>query len=183
MSALAVLLSSFRQAAVTEREKGTYFEELTLAYLRNEPSYRDYYSDVWTYTEWAKSQGLDGKDAGIDLVARAAGTGEFHAIQCKFYAPDYKVQKADIDSFFTASGKKIFTHRIIVATTNLWSEHAEDALRDQQPPVTKIDLQILHQQLHEKHQLLRSVLWQDRSRRLLHSHGGPPRHLRAQWQT
>ncbi len=145
MSALAVLLSSFRQAAVTEREKGTYFEELTLAYLRNEPSYRDYYSDVWTYTEWAKSQGLDGKDAGIDLVARAAGTGEFHAIQCKFYAPDYKVQKADIDSFFTASGKKIFTHRIIVATTNLWSEHAEDALRDQQPPVTKIDLQALEE--------------------------------------
>ncbi len=31
MSALASLLSSFRQAAVTEREKGTYFEELVVA--------------------------------------------------------------------------------------------------------------------------------------------------------
>jgi len=124
MSAFASLLSSFRQAALTEREKGTYFEELTLAYLRNEPTYQDLYSNVWTYAEWAKTQGLDAKDAGIDLVAKTAGTEEIHAIQCKFYAPDYKVQKADIDSFFTASGKKPFTHRVIVATRDLWNETA-----------------------------------------------------------
>lgn len=37
MSALASLLSSFRQAAMTEREKGTYFEDLVLAYLKTEP--------------------------------------------------------------------------------------------------------------------------------------------------
>ena len=147
MSALASLLSSFRAAAVTEREKGTYFEELTLAYLMNEPTYQDLYSNVWTYAEWAKRQGLDAKDSGIDLVAKTAGTDEFHAVQCKFFAPDYKVQKADIDSFFTASGKRPFTHRIIVATTDLWSEHAEEALRDQQTPVTKIDLQALESSL------------------------------------
>src|SRR5699024_5633100 len=57
-----------------------------------------------------------------------------------FYAEDYRVQKRDIDSFFTASGKRPFTHRVIISTTNNWSEHAEDALRDQQPPVSKIDL-------------------------------------------
>lgn len=147
MSALSTLLDSFRTAAVTEREKGTYFEELTLAYLRSEPTYQDLYSEVWTYADWAKAQGLDARDTGIDLVAKTAGTDEIHAIQCKFYAPDYKIQKVDIDSFFTASGKKPFTHRIIVATTNLWSEHAEDALRDQQPPVTKIDLQALEESL------------------------------------
>lgn len=53
MSALSPLLDSFRTAAVTEREKGTCFEDLTLAYLRTEPTYRDLYSDVWTYAEWA----------------------------------------------------------------------------------------------------------------------------------
>ena len=53
---------------------------------------------------------------------------------------DYKLQKKDIDSFFTASGKRPFTQRIIVSTTNHWSENAENALRDQQPPVSKIDL-------------------------------------------
>ncbi|WP_175915877.1 MULTISPECIES: type ISP restriction/modification enzyme [unclassified Burkholderia] len=145
MTALEMLLDTFRQAAVTEREKGTYFEELIVTYLRNEATYRDLYSDVWTYAEWADLQGLDKRDTGIDLVAKTRGTDEFHAIQCKLFAPNHKVQKGDIDSFFTASGKKPFTRRIIVATTNLWSEHAEDALLDQQPPVSKIDLTALEE--------------------------------------
>lgn len=140
MSPLHTLLNSFRQAAVTEREKGTYFEELILTYLRNEATYKDLYSDVWTYSEWAALQGIDQRDTGIDLVAKTRGTDEYHAIQCKFYAEDYKVQRRDIDSFFTASGQRPFTHRIIISTTNNWSEHAEDALRDQQPPISKIDL-------------------------------------------
>lgn len=139
-TALTRLLDTYRQAAVTEREKGTYFEELIVCYLRNEASYRDLYSQIWPFAEWAKAQGLDARDTGIDLVAQTAGTGEFHAIQCKLYDPGYKLQKKDIDSFFTASGKKPFTHRVIVCTTNHWSEHAEDALQGQQPPVSKIDL-------------------------------------------
>lgn len=140
MSALLNILDTFRREAKSEREKGTYFEELILVYLRNEASYKDLYDKVWTYADWAKEQGLDQRDAGIDLVARTAGTGEFHAIQCKLYAEDYKLQKKDIDSFFTASGKSVFSHRIIVSTTNNWSDHAEEALKDQQPPVSKIDL-------------------------------------------
>lgn len=143
MSALSALLDTYRATSVTEREKGTYFEELICAYLRNEATYRDLYDKVWTYADWAKEQGLDGRDTGIDLVARTQGTGEYHAIQCKLYAEDYRIQKKDIDSFFTASGKAPFSHRIIVATTNNWSEHAEDALQGQQPPVSKIDLQAL----------------------------------------
>ncbi|WP_102851191.1 DEAD/DEAH box helicase, partial [Burkholderia thailandensis] len=145
MTALEMLLDTFRQTAVTEREKGTYFEELIVTYLRNEATYRDLYSDVWTYAEWADLQGLDKRDTGIDLVAKTRGTDEFHAIQCKLFAQGHKVQKSDIDSFFTASGKKPFTRRIIVATTNHWSEHAEDALLDQQPPVSKIDLTALEE--------------------------------------
>lgn len=140
MTALSSLLDHYRQSSQSEREKGTYFEELMLCYLRNEATYCDLYSDVWTYGDWAEAQGLDKRDTGIDLVARTHGTGEIHAIQCKLYAEDYRLQKTDIDSFFTASGKKPFTHRVIVSTTNHWSTHAEEALRDQQPPVSKIDL-------------------------------------------
>lgn len=143
MSALNALLNAYRSASVTEREKGTYFEELTCAYLRNEAAYRDRYDKVWMYADWTKELGLDGRDTGIDLVARTQGTGELHAIQCKLYSEDYRVQRKDIDSFFTASGKAPFSHRIIVTTTNNWSEHAEDALQGQQPPVSKIDLQAL----------------------------------------
>lgn len=143
MTALSELLDALRTASASEREKGTYFEELIVCYLRNEATYKDLYSDVWTYGDWASLQGIRKKDAGIDLVAQVQGTGEIHAIQCKLYATDYKLQKSDIDSFFTASGKKPFARRIIVSTTNHWSEHAEDALSDQQPPVNKIDLTAL----------------------------------------
>ncbi len=140
MTALEQLLATFRNAAVSEREKGTYFEELILAYLRNEATYKDLYSQVWTWGEWAPAHGFSAKDDGIDLVAQEAGSGAIHAIQCKFYDPGYKLQKKDIDSFFTASGRKPFAHRVIVASTNHWSEHAENALVDQQPPVSKITL-------------------------------------------
>lgn len=143
MSALLALLDTYRTASASEREKGTYFEELICTYLRNEATYSDLYEKVWMYADWAKEQGLDGRDTGIDLVARTQGTGEYHAVQCKLYAEDYRVQKKDIDSFFTASGKAPFSHRIIVTTTNNWSEHAEDALLGQQLSVNKIDLQAL----------------------------------------
>lgn len=139
MTALNQLLDTYRNAAASEREKGTYFEELIACYLRNEATYKDLYAKVMTYGEWAVGQGLSKIDAGIDLVAQTH-TGEIHAIQCKLYAPEYRLQKTDIDSFFTASGKKPFTHRLIVCTTNNWSPNAEDALIDQQPPVSKIDL-------------------------------------------
>lgn len=146
-SDLQKVLDGFRLASASEREKGTYLEELTISFLRNEPRYRDLYSDVWMYSDWADLEGLDKRDTGIDLVAKTAGTSEFHAIQCKLYSSDYKLQKGDIDSFFTASGKKPFSRRIILATTNKWSEHADEALRDQQPPADKIDLQALEESL------------------------------------
>ena len=120
MTALETLLDTLRQSSMTEREKGTYFEELILAYLRNEATYRDLYRQVWTWAEWAPAHGFSAKDDGIDLVAEEAGTGAIHAIQCKFYDPDYRLQKKDIDSFFTASGRKPFTHRVIVSSTNHW---------------------------------------------------------------
>ncbi len=46
LTPLQQILSSYRAASVTEREKGIYFEELICVYLRNEPTYADLYSDV-----------------------------------------------------------------------------------------------------------------------------------------
>ena len=51
MTVLQSILDRFRQAAVTEREKGTYFEELALAYLCNEATYRDLYAWVWIWAD------------------------------------------------------------------------------------------------------------------------------------
>ncbi len=146
MSALKRLLSTYRAASLTEREKGTYFEDLILTYLRHEPVYAELYEEVLTFADWAKRQGNIARDTGIDLVA-ITYTGETHAFQCKFYAADHRIQKKDIDSFFTASGQKPFTHRYIVTTVTDWSENAEKSLIDQHIPVSRIDLHDLETSL------------------------------------
>lgn len=145
MSALKNILNSYRQNSRSEREKGTYFEELVRAYLTNEPTYADLYSNVWMYSDWAKLYGRDAKDVGIDLVAKTRDTNEYHAIQCKCYDESYRLKKSDIDSFFTASGQAPFSHRVIISTTNNWSDNAEAALIGQNPPVTKIDFHALEE--------------------------------------
>lgn len=146
MSALAQILQEFRDKAVSERDKGTDFEHLCVVYLRNEPFYRDEYLEVLTYGQWAQRQGLAQKDTGIDLIA-ITHQNEVHAIQCKNYAPDYKIAKSDIDSFFTASGKAVFSHRVIITTTNNWTQNATDALENQNPPVSTINLADLENSL------------------------------------
>ena len=139
-SKLSCLLAEFQQHSLTEREKGTYFEDLIQLYLQNEPFYSVYYKEVLTFKDWIEKYypNLPSNDTGIDLVA-VTHDGENHAIQCKNYSQDHRISKADIDSFFTASGKSYFQHRIIVATTDHWTEHAYDSLSHQNPPVTVID--------------------------------------------
>jgi predicted helicase len=145
MPALNNLLQQFRQSSTDNRNLGDKFERLIANVLVTDPLYAEKYSDVWLWGEW---QHRSGADVGIDLVAKEKDTGDYCAIQCKFYAPDHQLQKADIDSFFTASGKtfptndgaKTFTSRIIVSTTDKWSKHAEQALENQQIPVTRLTL-------------------------------------------
>ncbi|MEQ1830115.1 MAG: hypothetical protein ABL921_29410 [Pirellula sp.] len=76
---LQEILSTYWSASRTEREKGTYFEELIRTYLRHEPVYADLYRDVWALSEVPDKFGIRKKDTRIDLVARILGTGEFLA--------------------------------------------------------------------------------------------------------
>ena len=143
-SSLRNLLEKYRQNARTEREKGQYFELLIKSFLENDPIYADLLSKVWTYAEWATTQGLDETDTGIDLVAKLAREEGYCAVQCKFYREDHRIEKKDIDSFFTASGKKSFMRRLIVdSTSGNWSKNAEDALVGQTIPVTRLSLKDL----------------------------------------
>ena len=137
------LLHELAEATRTNRDKGTQFERLIANYLMTDPQYADRLAEVWLWSEWPHRWDTD---VGIDLVARERGTGDYWAIQCKFYEATHSLQKADIDSFFTASGKRFatndgersFSHRIIVATTDKWSKHAEDALANQTIPVSRL---------------------------------------------
>ena len=147
MSDLRQLLEKMRLSSPTVRDQGTAFEHLMIDYFRYEPQYRELYNRVRFYGAWVKEYGQkyglsNRADAGIDLVATTVD-GQHHAIQCKNYDPDRQINKEDIDSFFTASGKTYFANRIIVSTTNHWSRHATEALRDQQIPVSTITLETL----------------------------------------
>lgn len=132
------ILEAFRALPISNRERGDKFEQLMVEYLKLDPLYAEKFTEVWMWGDWP---GRGGKpDTGIDLVAEERETGGFCAIQCKFYEPDHHVQKSDIDSFFTASGKAPFTSRIIISTTEKWGQHAEDALDDQHVPVSRVGL-------------------------------------------
>ncbi len=146
MSALHDLLTRYRTSAKTEREKGEYFELLAKDYFINDPVQSAQFDEIYTYSEWAELRDLDKRDTGIDLVAKLIGEDKFCAIQCKFYDEDYKVQKKDIDSFFTASGKAPFARRVIIDTTRQkWTEHAEGALDGQNIESTRIGLSDMEQ--------------------------------------
>jgi predicted helicase len=136
------LLATYRAQAASEREKGAYFERLVKIWLENAPTQRDQFARVLTYADFAAEQRLPRNDAGIDLVAQLADSpDDWCAIQCKFYAHGHRIQKADIDSFFTASGKRPFTRRLIVDTTGApWSQNADDALHGQVIPVNRVGL-------------------------------------------
>lgn len=135
------VLEEFRQEATSNRDLGDRFERLVWAYLRLDPLYTDRFSNVWMWNEWPQKG--DVGDVGIDVVAEERATGEFCAIQCKFFLPDHTIAKEDIDSFFTASGKALFTSRMIVSTTDKWSKNAEDALKDQSKPILRLRVQDL----------------------------------------
>lgn len=145
-SALYQLLASYRISARTERDKGTYFERLAVAFLSNDPLQAEQYEHVQPYAEWANAYGWDGRDTGIDLVAKLRDDDGYAAIQCKFYDANYRIQKADIDSFISASAKEPFKRRVIIDTTEkTWSENAETMLRGQAIPTIRIGLNELQE--------------------------------------
>lgn len=138
---LNAILETFREGARTEREKGTYFERLCIAYLMNDPMQAEHYEAVQSWADWANENGWDGKDVGIDLVAKLRGQEGYAAIQCKFYNPTHKIAKADIDSFLAASSKHPFARRIVIDATEVdWSSSAVEMLHGQSIPVIRIGL-------------------------------------------
>ncbi|MEA5649144.1 MAG: type ISP restriction/modification enzyme [Cutibacterium granulosum] len=135
------VIDKFR-AEPSSTERGTRFEKLMKSYFETDPTLASEYDQVKTWQEWKHNERTH--DSGIDLVARNKHTGRWTAIQCKFYDSGHYLQKKDIDSFFTASGKSWdqiwFDNRIIISTTDHWSRNAEKALEHQSLPVQRIGL-------------------------------------------
>ena len=141
MATIHDILAEFREAARSKRDMGDKFERLFANYLVTEPYYRERFTQIWMWNEWPGR----GKrpDTGIDLVAEERGGNGLCAIQCKFYAPEHRLEKADLDSFFATSAKAPFTSRIVASTTDDWSKNAEELLNDERVPCIRIRLQDL----------------------------------------
>ncbi len=135
---------------MSEREKGTNFEKLIKKWLLTDPRYSDL-TDVWLWEEFPARQDLGGKDLGIDLVART-DFGGYWAIQCKCYADDAVIDKNAVDSFLATSTRLFtdpisgeehtaFASRVWISTTEKWNTNAEQSIKNQGIPVTRIGLE------------------------------------------
>ena len=127
------VLDHIRSIADSEAQKGRLFERLMKKFFAEDPWYKERFSNVWLWSEWAARQpGFDGADTGIDLVAEER-EGGFCAVQCKCYAPETRISKPHLDSFISASARDPFTARIVVDTGHPWGPTAKKTIDGLKP--------------------------------------------------
>lgn len=142
------ILHKFRTESFTEKEKGTKFERLMRSWLLTDPRYNEL-EKVWLWEEFPGRKDFGGTDTGIDLVAKTE-MGDYWAIQCKCYAEGATIDKPALDSFLATSSRTFtneitfqttrFSNRVWISTTNHWGSNAEEAIRNQEPPVTRVGM-------------------------------------------
>ena len=144
------ILDRIRSESRDESEKGRWFEQLFMRLALQQPEFE--IDEIWRWPDWPEREaltGLDGRDMGVDLVARRT-SGEWVAIQCKCYDDRHTLGKGEIDKFLGGSQQAIFRLRWIVATCR-WGPIAERAIRNAHPQVTQIDFrQYLNVQVEEQ---------------------------------
>ena len=145
------VLDRIRRESRDESEKGRWFEQLFMRVAQQNPEFE--IEEIWRWPDWPQREeltGPDGRDFGIDLVARRTG-GEWIAIQCKCYDDRATLPKSEIDKFLGGSQHEIFSLRWVVATCR-WSPNAERAIQNANPQVRQIDFhRFTHIQIEEEH--------------------------------
>ncbi len=147
MATFIDILNKFRKESFSQKDKGFRFERLMQAYLKTTALYAHLFEEVWLWMEFPYHNQFGGKDIGIDLVAKTY-TGDYWAVQCKCYAADSYIDKPSVDSFLSTSGRsfdingesKTFSQRLWISTTNKWNATAEQTIKNQNPPVTRLNL-------------------------------------------
>lgn len=142
------VLEKYRKYSFSERDKGDRFERLMQSYLQTDPKYASTLKYVWMWNEFPGKKDFGGKDTGIDLVAMTF-EGDYWAIQCKCYQESSLIDKKSVDSFLSTSSREFkndqlqtvgFSQRLWISTTNKWGSNAEETIKNQNPPVTRINL-------------------------------------------
>ncbi|MFT8606935.1 MAG: type ISP restriction/modification enzyme [Liquorilactobacillus ghanensis] len=138
MATFKELLQQIDDNVNVQRNRGTAFEKMVVSYLKNEPTYKNKYSDVWMLNEVPAEYHVSKKDTGVDIVARDKVTGKLTAVQAKYYKD--KVGKDTINSFIAEASKDYYTDGIIISTTDKWNKNAEQALEGLSKPIARIGL-------------------------------------------
>ena len=142
------ILEKYRKISFSERDKGDRFERLMQAYLMTDPKYSNQFKNVYLWNEFHGKKDLGGNDTGIDLVA-VTHDNDYWAIQCKCYQDTATIDKPAVDSFLATSSREFrdeslrttsFAQRLWISTTNKWGSNAYEAIKNQNPPVTRINL-------------------------------------------
>lgn len=131
------LINEINEHLTNDRDRGTAFEKMVVAYLKNEPIYKKKYSDVWMLSDVPTNLGISRIDTGVDIVAKDFN-GQLTAVQAKFYKG--KVGKDAINSFVAETGKDCYSAGIIVSTTDEWNKNAESTLKNTSKPFSIIGL-------------------------------------------
>ena len=147
MKKFSEILDKFRKESLSEHDKGSRFEQLMQAYLKTTSIYDGVFDQVWLWQEFPYKDLFGGKDTGIDLVAKTF-EGDYWAIQCKCYSETNTISKPEVDTFLSTSGKVFdtdkgptgFTQRLWISTTNKWNSTAEQTIKNQTPPVARLNL-------------------------------------------
>ena len=130
------VITKYRISSSSEHDKGMRFERLMRAYLLTEPKYAAILRNVWLWEDFFAREELGSTDTGIDLVAETTND-EFWAVQCKFYDSSSTIDKPNVDTFLSTSGRTFhdqdgklaaFSLRVWISTTDRWTANAESAL-------------------------------------------------------
>jgi predicted helicase len=147
------ILSKYRKISFSERDKGDRFERLMQGFLQTDPTYAYRFKNVWLWNEFPGKNDLGGNDTGIDLVALTFD-GDYWAIQCKCFQEGAGIDKPAVDSFLSTSSRRFknenlqtvgFSNRLWISTTNKWGPNATEAIKNQHPPVSRLNLHDLQQ--------------------------------------
>lgn len=117
---------NFYKSIETDKS-GKNFEKFVKWFLKNEPTWKLIVDKIWLWEEYPDRWS---RDKGIDLVFRDKQKGLW-AVQAKSYDSKNYINKTDIDSFLSESGKKNIKGRLLIASTNLIGTNAMEVITNE----------------------------------------------------
>lgn len=131
------LIEQARLEINEKRPLGTWFEQIVVAYLKNEPAYQNRFKNVWMLAEVPEEFGISRKDTGVDIVAENVD-GTLTAVQAKFY--EGKVGKDTINSYIADMNKAYYEDGLLISTSDEWNQNALETIREQSKNIQLIGL-------------------------------------------